>query len=107
MGALMPLMNYTKWDELRLAMYGLGDLRPLWRTKDVSGYVSRWDGEWFYHFRDGDYVSIEWAEVQVSSAEQDAAVVELLRRIHVPGHRTEDGFRIYGYAPDGMVIDYV
>jgi len=35
-----PFMNETKWDELRLAMYALGNLHPRWRTKDVSGYAS-------------------------------------------------------------------
>ena len=100
-------MNNTKWDELRLAMYNLGDLRPRWRTKDVSGYLSPWDGEWFYHFRDGGYVSIEWVEIQVISPEQDAAVLALLRKIHLPGHRIEQGFRIYGYGQDGVAIDYV
>ena len=35
-----PLMNNTKWEELRAAMYGLDGLRPRWRTKDLeSGYV--------------------------------------------------------------------
>jgi hypothetical protein len=100
-------MNNTKWNELRLAMYNLGDLRPLWRTLDVSGYVSSWDGEWFYHFREGGYSSIEWVEIQVESADQDAAVSELLKQIHVPGHRIEKGFRIYGYARDGHTVNYI
>jgi hypothetical protein len=95
-------MNNAKWDELRLAMYNLGGLRPLWRTKDVSGYVSSWDGEWFYHFREGGYSSIEWVEIQVKSADHDAAILELLRHIHLPGHRIDQGFRIYGYVRDGL-----
>ncbi|MDB5313717.1 MAG: hypothetical protein JWO38_7919 [Gemmataceae bacterium] len=100
-------MNNTKWDELRLAMYNLGDLCPFWRTKDLSGYLSSWDGEWFYHFCDGGYSSIEWVEIQVKSADQDAAILELLRQIHLPGHRIEQGFRIYGYARDGQAVDYI
>ena len=74
-------MNDTKWDELRLAMYGLGDLRPRW--------------------------SIEWVEIQVLSADQDVAVPALLREIHLPGHRIETGFRIYGYARDGNAVDFI
>jgi hypothetical protein len=100
-------MNSTKWDELRLAMYNLGDSRPLWRTKDLSGYVSPWDGEWFYHFRQGGYESIEWVEIQVLSPDQDAAVLALLRQVRLPGHRIEQGFRIYGYARDAVAIDYI
>jgi hypothetical protein len=102
-------MNNTKWDELRLAMYNLDAPGIRWRTKDVSGYISSWDGEWFYHFRirDGGYASIEWVEIRVVSADQDAAVLALLRQIHLPGHRIDQGFRIYGYASDGVAIDYV
>ena len=104
---MTPLMNNTKWDELRLAMYNLGKRSPSFRTKDLTGYLSEWDGEWLYHFRGTGYVSIEWVEIQVLSAEQDAAVLALLREIHLPGRRIEKGFRIYGYARDGAAIDYL
>ena len=56
---LTPLMNNTKWDQLRLAMYDLDDFSPRWRTKDLSGYLSDWDGEWFHHFRTSGYETIE------------------------------------------------
>jgi hypothetical protein len=102
-----PVMNDTKWDELRLGMYGLGDLRPRWRTKDVSGYTSEWDGEWFYHFRAGGYTTIEWVEISVTSPEQDAAVLELLQKVHVPGHRVEQGYRVYGHVGAQIVIDFI
>lgn len=100
-------MNNTKWDELRLAMCNLGNLSPQWRTKDLSGYISQWDGDWFYHFRDGGYNTIEWVEIQVLSPEQETAVVALLQEIHLPGHRIAQGFRIYGYSRNGNLIDYV
>lgn len=100
---LMPVMNNTKWDELRLAMYALGDLHPRWRTKSVeTQFVSAWDGEWFYHFRDSRYENIEWVDIKVTSPEQDGAVLEALRMIHVPGERTEHGYRVYGYATPGV-----
>jgi hypothetical protein len=100
-------MNDTKWEELRLAMYNLGPSSPRWRAKDLSGYTSPWDGEWFYHFRNGGYVSIEWVEIQVSSVDQDAVVLALLKAIHLPGVRIERGFRIYGYTSDGVAVDYL
>jgi hypothetical protein len=103
-----PVMNQTKWNELRLAMCGLHGLSPRWRTKDlIRGYVSSWDGEWFYHFRDGGYSTIEWVEIWVSTPDQDAAVETVLRQIHVPGHRVEHGFRVYGYTRDGEAVDYI
>ncbi len=106
-GGLISVMNDTKWDELRLAMYHLGDLRPRWRTKDVNGHVCQWDGEWFYHFREGGYSTIEWVEIETSSADQDAAVLELVRVIHLPGHRIDQGFRVYGYVQEGVVVDWL
>lgn len=103
-----PLMNNTKWDELRLAMYGLGELHPQWRVHNLgSGYLSPWDGEWFYHFRDGDYSTIEWLEIKITSSEQDASVLAALKSIHVPGHRTGEGFRVYGYGSHGHALQYI
>lgn len=104
---MTPLMNNTKWDELRLAMYDLGEFSPLWRTKDLSGYLCDWDSEWFHHFRTSTYETIEWVEIQALSVEQDAAVLRRLQEIHLPGHRIEQGFRIYGYAAPGSAIAYI
>jgi hypothetical protein len=100
-------MNDTKWEELRRAILGLGQTSPRWRTKDFSGHVCGWDGEWFYHFRDGGYDTIEWAEIETHTPEQDAAVEAALRRVHVPGHRIEQGFRVYGYVEDGADVGYL
>jgi len=101
-------MNDTKWDELRLAMYGLDAFRPRWRTLDIeNGYLSQWDGEWFYHFRSGGYKSIQWVEIAVDTAEQRAAVLAELVRIHVPSERTESGYRVFGYAEAGAAVDYI
>jgi Family of unknown function (DUF6678) len=102
-----PVMNDTKWDELRIAMYELGELCPSWRTMDLSGYVSPWDREWYYHFRDGGYGSIEWLEIRVTTTKEDAAVEAALHEIGVPGHRVEHGFRVYGYARAGAAVNYI
>ena len=105
---MQPLMNDTKWDELRLAMYDLNAQRPRWRTKDLeSGYICRWDGEWFYHFSEGGYATIEWLEIEITSPAQEQLVRDALRVIHVPGERTDIGFRVYGYAPIGTAINYI
>jgi hypothetical protein len=101
-------MNDTKWEELRRSMYGLGALSPKWRTKDTeSGYVSEWDSEWYYHFSVGVYKSIEWAEIRTESPEQNAAVEDALRTIHVPGCKTENGFKVFGYLREGSAVDYI
>jgi hypothetical protein len=44
------VMNNTKWDELRLAMYAIKPT-PRYRCMMINGHYSREDAEWFYHFR--------------------------------------------------------
>src|SRR5262245_41405448 len=101
-------MNNTKWEEIRLAMYGLGKLHPKWRTRDrETGFVSPWDQEWFYHFRAGGYATIEWLEIQVSGGAQRAAVLEALRAIHVPGEDNGSVLRVFGYVPLGTEVGYL
>ena len=101
-------MNDTKWDELRRAMYELGDLTPRWRSRDVeNGHISEWDREWFHHFRESGYKFIEWVEIAIDSVEQQAAVLAELVRIHVPGERTECGYRIVGYVKTDEAVDYI
>lgn len=106
-GELNPLVNNTKWEELRLAMYSLGENSPRWRSKDLSGHTTTWDRDWFYHFRDGGYSSMEWVEIEVISPDNDGAVLGLMREIQLPGHRIPDGYRIYGYIANGTAIDYL
>jgi len=100
-------MNDTKWNEVRRAMCNLAELTPRWRTRDLSGHLCAWEAEWFYHFRDGGYASIEWLDLEITSPEQDAAVLQSLRQIHVPGRRTGDGYRIHGYVNGAESIDYL
>lgn len=105
---LSPVMNNTKWEELRLAMYQLGSLTPRWRTRCVeNGYITSWDGEWFYHFREGGYEIAEWVEIEITSPEQDRAVYDALSKIHVPGEKIANGYRIYGYVGPGVFVEYL
>lgn len=105
---LVRLMNATRWEEIRLGMYALGDLSPRWRVRDLhSRYLSDWDGEWFYHFKAGGYEHIEWLEVDTTSPEQTAAVQDVLLQVRVPGERIGNAFRVYGYVPLGKPMDYL
>jgi len=105
---MYPLMNDTKWDELRKAMHGLHTLKPRWRTQEVdTGYVSEWDGDWFYHFRNGRYASIQWVEIAVETDAQRAAVLAELIRINVPGEAIASGYRIVGHTAPGHAVDYI
>lgn len=100
-------MNDTKWKEIQRAMYGLSE-SPLWRTRCVTnGFVSDWDGEWFYHFSEGGFKDIEWVEIQSNNEEQSVSILALLKAIHVPGVKTENGFKVYGYIKKGEAVDYL
>jgi hypothetical protein len=103
----LPVMNDTKWDALRLAMASLPKPAPQWRTRDLeSGYVSAWDRDWFYHFREGGYSTIEWVGIRCDNPAQIAAVNHHLAQIHVPVERTDDVFKVYGFIVPGESVDY-
>jgi hypothetical protein len=101
------LMNYTKWEEIRIALYSC-PYNVQWRTKDLeSGYISTWDGEWYYHFKDREYITIEWLEIKVETREIRDEVIIILRNIHVPGVASDKVIRVYGYVEVGSFMDYL
>ncbi|MGQ3214773.1 DUF6678 family protein [Shinella sp.] len=103
---LHPVMNNTKWDELRLAMYGLGSL-TYFRAKDMNGYYSPPDAEWFHHFRTGGYETMVYVDIIAKDATHREAIRAALKRVHVPGDETELGFRVFGYTERGQAVDYI
>jgi hypothetical protein len=103
-----PAMNDTKWDEVRRAMLALGSPAPRWRTRDVAtGHESAWDGEWVHHFRAGGYSSIEWLDIEARTPEEAEAIQSALARIHVPGEKNGDVFRVFGYLPSGRFAEFL
>ena len=103
---LHPVMNNTKWDELRLAMYKLGAHTPF-QAKDMNGYYSPPDGEWFHHFRSGGYESIVYVDIIAQDHTHRQLIRNALKHIHLPGEETDRGFRVFGYAKPGQMIDYI
>jgi hypothetical protein len=101
-----PVMNNTKWNELRLAMYNT-DPAPRWSTLCQNGYRSAADREWYYHFRAGGYEDIVYVDIFADDREHRERIRTAIKRIHVPGEETGDGFRIYGYAERGQALDYL
>nr|CAP48563.1 putative integron gene cassette protein [uncultured bacterium] len=102
------LMNDTKWDELRIAMYEYPQTL-MWRTKDIeNGYISEWDAEWYYHFRPSlnSYKTIEWVEILIDDEQTKQEIIKILKKIHVPGEVEETIIRVYGYAKD-KYVDYI
>lgn len=105
---MYPVMNNTKWEELRAAMFELAKPSPKWRTRILgSGFVSVWDSEWFYHFKDGGYEDLEWVEIMPATVEQAPKLLAALRAIHLPGIATEVGFKVFGHLPEGIPCEYL
>ncbi len=103
---LCGLMNNTKWEEIRMAMYDYPHT-VRWRTKCVdNGYISNWDAEWYYHFQLGGYTSIEWLEIKVENSHMKSEIVNILKNIHVPGEVLENSIKVFGYKSNGFV-DYI
>lgn len=100
------LMNNTKWEEIRLAMYNYPRTAK-WRVKSIdSTYISNWDGDWFYHFKLGGYESIEWLEIESNNDELKNDIINILRKIHVPGEILNNSIKVYGYNK-GEFIYYI
>lgn len=105
---MQPVLNNTKWRELQSSMYGLKSESPKWRTRCLTnGYVSDWDGGWFYHFSEGGFIDIEWVELKIDSEEQRKLVLSILQYIHLPGETTEAGYKVYGYIKEGSSVDFL
>lgn len=103
---LNPVMNNTKWDELRLEMYALTS-PPSWSMLSTNGYRSQPDGEWFYHFREDGYESILHLDIRVETPAQRELVRSALKKVHVPGEEKPEGFRVFGYLQDGQAADFI
>ena len=100
------VMNNTKWEELRLAMYGI-EPAPTYRCMMTTGHYSDADTEWFYHFRAGEYHDIRYVDIFVKSQAHREQIRSVLKTIHLPGEETDDRFRVYGYALPGQILDYL
>lgn len=101
------VMNNTKWDEIRLAMYDYPKNQQ-WRTKDIeTGYISPWEGEWYYHFKSGGYKNIEWLEIKSETKEISNDIIKILRAFHVPGEVFDNVIKVYGYVAIDKQVDYL
>lgn len=104
---VVPVMNDTKWDEVRAAMLSI-DPRPMWRSRDRDkGFVSEWDGGWYYHFRIGGYETLEWVEIRPNDDGHASQIVAALRRIGVPGLVTDRSITVFGYVESGQPVDWI
>jgi hypothetical protein len=97
--------NHTKWEELRLAMLGIPENRPRWRTKTLNGHTCEWDGEWYYHFSIGGHKDIEWCEIKLSNKISINHILKAISHIGLCGIIiNEKLIRIYGYVDNSGEI---
>jgi hypothetical protein len=54
--------NNTRWDELISYFRNQTGWRPSYRSKSVTGYISGWEVEWFYHLP-FPFASVEWFDI--------------------------------------------
>ena len=89
-------------------MYELGQWSPRLRVKDIEAtQPGPWDGEWYYHFREGGYGSMEWVELQLKDESQRDDVASTLASINLPGVHTIGGFIVYGHVMPGTPVEYI
>ena len=99
-GELHPVLNQTKWAELRSEMLAAPhEQSPKFRSRSVfapSGFFTDWDGEFYYHIH--PVADLEWIELQATS--QDWIKVAL-RRHHIPYSLEAGVVRVWGYTRPG------
>jgi len=99
---MYSVCNNTKWSELREAMLGIPEeQRPKRRSVVLDGFESDYDGEWYYHFRDGGYDELRHIDVKSPNDVIDAAVLLAIRKLHLAASRVGPNiWRIFGYVAD-------
>lgn len=105
-------MNHTKWTEIFKAFYydiecsedpKLSGMLIHWTTGSTNGFVYN-DSTWT-HFGSNcmGTKDIEWLKIDLTP-ENRRIVLDILKRIHVPGEVLEDCVYVYGYRTD---VDYI
>lgn len=100
------LANDTKWNELLIFMRTLDGWRPSYRTKWVSGFISEWDVEWFYHLP-FPMVGVEWLDIGLHELprrgqppiDHSERILGALAEIGFEFEAKGDVVRIWGYCP--------
>ncbi len=110
---LCGLANDTKWDEFIAAIRGRApsEWRPSWRFRNVNGYTSGWDVEWWHHLPPPMHC-VEWFDVgyvqlitehrlppRIHPVDHSTWLVPLLQQIGLDFEVGRHTIRIYGYAP--------
>lgn len=108
---LASVSNNTRWNELISYFRGLEGWRPSYRSKSVTGLVSEWDVEWFYHLP-FPFAYVEWFDIGVfeegpfegmllprTPIDHSSEILAVLEKIGFDFEQRGDVVRIWGYLP--------
>ena len=103
--------NNTRWDELVNHFRGLTGWRPSYRSKSVTGHISEWDVEWFYHLP-FPFVGVEWFDIGLwegvpakgrllapTNIDHTDEISKVVEQIGFEFEVRGDVLRIWGYTP--------
>lgn len=108
---LASAANNTKWNELITHMRQRSEWRPSYRSKSITGHISEWDVEWFYHLP-FPFAYVEWLDIGLWQEAPSLGVLlprayidhtqEISQVVSQIGFEFEvkaDVMRIWGYLP--------
>jgi len=103
--------NNTRWDELISYFRNQTGWRPSYRSKSVTGYISGWDVEWFYHLP-FPFASVEWFDIGLYEGlpaegrllkprviDHTEEISNVVQTIGFEFDVRDDVLRIWGYLP--------
>lgn len=103
--------NDTKWNELISHFRSLDGWRPSYRSKSVTGLVTAWDVEWFYHLP-FPFEAVEWFDIGLCEEgpfvgmliprvliDHSDEILPVLAKIGFDFEKRGDVVRIWGYLP--------
>jgi len=56
---------------------------------------------------EGGYGDIVHLDIHVETPSQRELIRTALRKVHVPGEETPEGFRVFDYLHNGRSVDYI
>ncbi|MDQ0028107.1 hypothetical protein J2X90_005960 [Variovorax paradoxus] len=99
-GELHPVLNHTKWAELRTEMLAApSEQHPQFRARSVFSppdFRTAWDGEFYYHVH--PVADLEWMELQAASS---TWLRDTLQRHSIPYSLEAGVVRVWGYTRPG------
>ncbi|MEK4536484.1 DUF6678 family protein [Peribacillus sp. FSL K6-1552] len=69
--------------------------------------ICPWSNDWYEYFRLGGYEIIEWLEIKIENNPIRKDILDILRKINVPGEILESSIKIYGYVKTGTYVKYI